>query len=72
MISFKAHIKILHGGRAQFYKCNTCNKRFVSDQNLMNHISYSHGMIEVETMEDNPKTADDQPRAKKFKPYYEM
>ena len=72
IISFKAHIKILHGGKAQFYKCNICNKRFVSDQNLMNHIAASHGMIEVATLEDNPKNANDEPRAKKFKPYYEM
>ena len=72
MISYKAHIKILHGGKTQFYKCNICNKRFVSDQNLMNHIAVSHGMIEVATLEDIPKNADDEPRAKKFKPYYEM
>ena len=72
MISFKAHIKIIHKGKDQFYRCNICNKRFVLDTNLYSHIGVSHNMFQVTTLEDNPKNANDEPRAKKFKPYYEM
>ena len=72
MSSFTAHIKILHTRKDQFYKCNFCNKRFVSAKNLINHIGVSHGMIEVSTLKQTSKTTDEEPRAEKFKPYYEM